>query len=111
MRHKRLSRALQERAVVIDFLPVPPSEFQRQAAGPLTENLPNVCLFNGLALNEAPNRYPVGMLRKDTSNWGILSRLSSRVVCPAPCERNAHRILGYAGGRDQRGQLAQAKKS
>ena len=92
MRHKGLSRALQGREVVIHFLPVPPSDIQRQAAGPLTENLPNVCLFNGLALNEAPNRNPVGMLRKDTSNWGILSRLSSRAVCPATCEWNAYRI-------------------
>ena len=92
MRHKGLSRALQRPAVVIDFFPVPPSDIQRQAAGPLTENLPNVCLFNGLALNEAPNRSTVGMLRKDTSNRGVLTRLSLHVRVAGPCDWNAYRI-------------------
>jgi len=64
-----------------------------------------VCPFNDLEFEADPNRNPVGMLRKDTSNWGILSCLSSRVVRPALCGAME------AVRRDQRDTLAEAKKS
>jgi len=60
--------------------------WQRQAAGPLTENLPNVCLVNDLqVLTDGSNRTAVRASRKETLHQGTLSRLSSRWVCFTPC--------------------------
>ena len=55
----------------------------RQAAGPLTENLPNVCLVNKLAvLTDSFHRVAVRVSRKESLHQGTTSRLSSRVVRP-----------------------------
>ncbi len=77
---------------MLHFFSVPPSS-KRQAAGPLTENLPNVCL-----LNELPGELPVltgGLYctaakasREQSLHQGTISRLSSREVCS-----NAQRII------------------
>src|ERR1700731_3623558 len=58
--------------IVLLFFPVPPS--LRQAAGPLTENLPNV-------LTDDPRRVDLSLQRP--SPRGTKSRLSSRGFAPA----------------------------
>ena len=76
---------------MVVFFPVPPS--MRQAAGPLTENLPNVCLVNDLAvLTDSFHRFAVKASRKESLHQGTMSRLSSRVVCPY-VQRIAERAL------------------
>lgn len=65
---------------MLHFFPVPPSK--RQAAGPLTENLPNVCLVNELqALTDRSPRSAARISREGSLHKGTLSRLSSYVVC------------------------------
>src|SRR2546427_619604 len=65
---------------MLHFLSVPPSK--RQAAGPLTENLPNVCLVNELAvLTGSSQRVASRASREPSLHQGTLNRLSSRVVC------------------------------
>src|SRR2546429_8407499 len=64
---------------MLHFPPVPPSK--RQAAGPLTENLPNVCLVNELpALPGSFRCYATKASRKQSLHQGTISRLSSREV-------------------------------
>src|SRR5882762_8723080 len=66
---------------MLHFPSVPPSK--RQAAGPLTENLPNVCLVNELAvLTGSSQRVASRASREPSLHQGKLNRLSSRVVCP-----------------------------
>src|SRR5258708_31780568 len=66
---------------MLHFLSVPPSK--RQAAGPLTENLPNVCLVNELAvLTGSWQRVALRASREPSLHQGTLNRLSSRVVYP-----------------------------
>ena len=66
---------------MLHFSPVPPSK--RQAAGPLTENLPNVCLVNDLAvLTDRFRCSATKASRKESLHQGTMSCLSSRVVCP-----------------------------
>src|SRR5262249_4790579 len=61
-------------------------KWQRQAAGPLTENLPNVCLVNDLqVLTDSSNGSAVRAWRKVTLHQGKLSGVSSRGECLAPC--------------------------
>jgi hypothetical protein len=62
------------------FFSVPPS--LRQAAGLLTENLPNVAAGN-------PGVFRADLLLKEPSLRGILSRLSPRVLPPALKENRA----------------------
>ena len=57
---------------MVVFFPVPPS--MRQAAGPLTENLPYVCLSD---------RKPVDLSLERPSPRGTKRRLSTRVLPPA----------------------------
>src|SRR6267378_162323 len=93
---------------VLLFFPVPPS--LRQAAGPLTENLPNV-------LTGDPCR--VDLSDQRPSPRGTKRRLSSRVFAPAVANGwfspFSSRFELYAGSRgvvdDQRGHLAEAAKS
>jgi hypothetical protein len=54
---------------MVIFFPVPPST--RQAAGPLTENLPHVCLSD---------RKPVDLSLERPSPRGTKRRLSTRVL-------------------------------
>jgi len=91
------------------FFSVPPS--LRQAAGPLTENLPNVAAGN-------PGVFRADLLLKEPSLRGILSRLSPRVLPPALMVNS-----GFAGCIEgkrshcrtnaglKRGTLAEAAKS
>jgi len=65
--------------LVVIFFPVPPST--RQAAGPLTENLPHVCLSD---------RKTVDLSLERPSPRGTMRRLSTRVLPPAPA---VHRIF------------------
>src|SRR5882724_4894652 len=58
---------------MVVFFPVPPST--RQAAGPLTENLPYVCLSD---------RKPVDLLLERPSPRGTKRRLSTRILALAP---------------------------
>ena len=54
----------------------------RQAAGPLTENLPNVCLVNKLAvLTDSSRCQATGASQKESLHQGTLGRLFSREVC------------------------------
>src|ERR1700751_5620786 len=92
-------RPLHSHASVILLVPVPPS--LRQAAGPLIENLPNVCAFCLLRAEAS---------RRRTSPRGKVSRLSSRVKNPAPAFLAAA-VLCAEGLRevqvhDKRGYLA-----
>src|SRR5437016_4106288 len=65
---------------MLHFSPVPPS--MRQAAGPLTENLPNVCLVNDLeVLTGRVRSNATNTSRKESLHQGTMSRLSSRAVC------------------------------
>src|SRR6266404_1319756 len=65
---------------MLHFSPVPPSV--RQAAGPLTENPPNVCLVNDLeVLTGSVRCNATNASRKESLHQGTTSRLSSRVVC------------------------------
>src|SRR2546428_13141329 len=53
----------------------------RQAAGPLTENLPNVCLVNDLeVLTGSVRCNATSASRKESLHQGRMSRLASRVV-------------------------------
>jgi hypothetical protein len=58
---------------VVIFFSVPPST--RQAAGPLTENLPHVCLSD---------RKAVDLSLESPSPRGTMRRLFTRVLPPAP---------------------------
>src|SRR6266404_5660010 len=76
---------------MLHFLSVPPSK--RQAAGPLTENLPNVCLVNELAvLTDRSRCLATRTSREPSLHQGTLSRLSSRVVCPGRHRTNGREL-------------------
>src|SRR5258708_1106437 len=76
---------------MLHFLSVPPSK--RQAARPLTENLPNVCLVNELAvLTGSFHRSAVRVSREPSLHQGTLTRLSSRVVCPGRHQMNEREL-------------------
>jgi hypothetical protein len=69
IRHNPLRSPLHSGILVVIFFPVPPST--RQAAGPLTENLPHVCLSD---------RKPVDLSLERPSPRGTKRRLSTRVL-------------------------------
>ena len=83
----------------------------RQAAGPLTENLPNVCLVNELpVLTDSFHRVAVKASRKESLHQGTMSRLSSHVVCLARLQRGRElskapwrTILSTQGMRELKG--------
>src|SRR6266851_8855029 len=70
--HNSLRRALHALRIVLVFFPVPPA--LRQAAGPLTENLPNVL---------AGDLRRVDLWLQRPSPRGTKRRLFSRVFAPA----------------------------
>src|SRR5882762_8436250 len=72
--HNLCRNALHGLRVVLLFFPVPPS--LRQAAGPLTENLPNVSAGD-------PSVLGMDLLLERPSPRGTKRRLSSRVLPPA----------------------------
>ena len=67
--HKGQRNALHRQNIVLVFFSVPPS--LRQAAGPLTENLPNVAAGS-------PGVFRAGLLLKEPSPRGIQCRLTAR---------------------------------
>ena len=69
IRHHLLRSSLHSGMLVVIFFPVPPST--RQAAGPLTENLPHVCLSD---------RKTVDLLLERPSPRGTKRRLSAPVL-------------------------------
>jgi hypothetical protein len=71
-----LRSSLQPGILVIRFFPVPPSK--RQAAGPLTENLPYVCLSG---------RKTADLSLERPSPRGTIRRLWTHVLPPAPVLR------------------------
>src|ERR1700690_2497493 len=73
IRYNLLRSPLHSLSLVVVFFPVPPST--RQAAGPLTENLPHVCLSD---------RKPVDLSLESPSPRGTMRRLSTRVLPSAP---------------------------
>ena len=73
IRHNLWGRPLHSIIVMVVFFPVPPS--MRQAAGPLTENLPYVCLSD---------RKPVDLSLESPSPRGTKRRLSARILTTAP---------------------------
>ena len=80
--HHLLRSPLHSTMLVVIFFPVPPST--RQAAGPLTENLPNVL---------TGNRSTVDLSLQRPSPRGTKGRLSSPVLAPAECEGWLWRFL------------------
>ncbi len=74
VRDKRQRNALHRQNIVLVFFSVPPS--LRQAAGPLTENLPNVAAGS-------PGAFRADLLLEEPSPRGIQCRLSPRVLPPA----------------------------
>src|SRR5579864_4173910 len=119
LQHNLLRSPLHSISLVVVFFPVPPST--RQAAGPLTENLPHVCLSD---------RKPVDLSFESPSPRGLTRRLCNRVwplspvghrtfpVCinaheamepRSPLGTNAKRLLRSAAAKrltTKRGQLA-----
>src|SRR5438477_3124333 len=96
-------KALHAPRIVLLFFPVPPS--LRQAAGPLTENLPNV-------LTGDLRRVDLSLERP--SPRGIQRRLSSRSIATAPWVSSVAVVgikLVLARFERQRGHLAEAAKS
>src|SRR5882672_7829180 len=84
---------------MLHFSPVPPS--MRQAAGPLTENLPNVCLVNELpVLTDSFRCLTTGASREPSLHQGTTSRLSSRFVCPK-ARRTTERGLEKGSSREK----------
>jgi hypothetical protein len=71
--HHLLGSPLHSEGLMVVFFPVPPSK--RQAAGPLTENLPYVCLSD---------RKPVDFSLERPSPRGTMRRLSTCAFNPAP---------------------------
>ena len=73
----------------------------RQAAGPLTENLPNVCLVNELPVLTDSFRCSATRVSRETSlHQGTMSRLSSRFVC-LNARRTAERELAKDSSREK----------
>jgi hypothetical protein len=102
IRHNLLRSPLHSIMPVVIFFPVPPST--RQAAGPLTENLPHVCLSD---------RKPVDLSLERPSPRGTMRRLSTRVLPPAPAVHKIFVVCSDAGRALERrnGLGASAKRS
>src|SRR5438132_13710195 len=91
----------------------------RQAAGPLTENLPNVCLVNDLeVLTGSVRCNATNASRKESLHQGTMSRLSSGVVCLNAQHRKESELAkgspcaSNIGQREsQRGHLAKTPQS
>src|ERR1700674_747157 len=80
-RHKLWRKALHAVRIVLVFFSVPPS--LRQAAGPLTENLPNVFVSDRAAVGLTGDRDTVELSLERPSPRGTKCRLFSRVPPPA----------------------------
>src|SRR6266478_5070599 len=95
--HKGQRNALHRQSIMLVFFRVPPS--LRQAAGPLTENLPNVAAGS-------PGAFRADLLLEEPSPRGIQCRLSPRVLPPALMVRGA--IAARCGAK--RGHLLKLRK-
>src|SRR5713226_1562213 len=107
--HNSLRRALHALRIVLLFFPVPPS--LRQAAGPLTENLPNV-------LTGDPTRVDLSLQSPSPSRNETSSLFACS--CPSPTEWLAFAVIEWYSSfmlaaaeklTTKRGHLAEAAKS
>lgn len=90
--HKLWGKALQDRGIVLVFFPVPPS--LRQAAGPLTEDLPNVFMAGPYRADFAgnPGVRGVDLTLEIPSPRGTERRLLLRVDSPYLDVRKGHDV-------------------
>jgi hypothetical protein len=91
IKHYLLRSPLHSRMLVVIFFPVPPST--RQAAGPLTENLPHVCLSDRKPVDLSLERPPLEEQ----------SVVSARLFCPWPvlCSEYSQYASNYLGVRSR----------
>src|SRR5690242_21629341 len=100
IQHYLLRTSLHSLYPVIRFFPVPPST--RQAAGPLTENLPHVCISD---------RDSVDLSLRRPSPRGTICRLCARALPPVAFagtvfDRSGEPDLSLARTGTKRGHLA-----